>query len=149
MDARERNREIIRSFVAAANARDYDTLATIVSPAFERHCPATPDVQVRSFADLRRFLEQDAETTPDNRVTLHTLLADGDHVAFWATYAGTQAGAMGPFPPTGKRFECEFAGIFHIEQGRISALRLTWDNLGNLMQLGHLQLTDAGLVAGE
>ena len=149
MDVRERNKEIIRRFVSAGNAQDYDTLATIVSPTFERHCPATPDVHVRSFDDLRRFLEQDAEITPDSRVTLQTLVAEDDHVAFWATQAGTQSGAMGPFPPTGKRFECEFAGIFRIEDDRISALRLTWDNLGILMQLGHLQPTGSGLATGE
>jgi len=148
MDVQERNKDIVRRFVAAGNARDYDTLATLVSPTFVRHCPATPGVDVRSFDDFRRFLEQDARTTPDSRVTLDALVAEGDDVAVWATYAGTQLGAMGPFPPTGTRFECEFAGIFRIDEDRIAALRLTWDNLGILMQLGHLTLTGSGLEMG-
>jgi len=139
MDRRERNKEIMRRFVEAGNARDYDTLAALVAPDFERHCPATPEVQVKSFEDFRRFLEQDAETTPDSRVALDALVAEGDRVAFWATYSGTQTGPMGPFPPTGRRFDCEFAGIVRIEADRITQLRLTWDNLGILMHLGHLR----------
>jgi len=142
MSMGERNKEIVRQFVAAGNRRDYDALAAVVAPTFRRHCPATPDVNVRSFDEFRRFLEQDAETSPDNSVRLDSLVAEGNEVAFWATYSATQEGRMGPFPPTGKRFECEFAGIFHIEDDRITELRLTWDNLGILMQLGHLQPMD-------
>lgn len=145
MDVRERNKEIIRRFVEAGNARDFDGLAALVSPGFQRHCPATPDVDVRSFEDFCRFLERDAGTFPDNRVTLHALVAEGDLVAFWASYSGTQQGAMGPFPPTGRRMECEFSGIFRVEQDRIAHLRLTWDNLAVLAQLGHLP---AVLVGG-
>jgi hypothetical protein len=51
-----------------------------LSPTFERHCPATPDVKVRSFADFLRFLERDAATTPDNHVTLNALVAERDRV---------------------------------------------------------------------
>ena len=54
---------------------------------------------------------------------------------------------MGPFPPTDRRFECEFAGIFRIAEDRIAELRLTWDNLGTLMQLGHVRPTESGLTA--
>jgi len=128
----------LHEFVDAGNARDFDALAAIVAPNFERHCPATPDVQVRSWDDFRAFLEQDLATSPDSHVTLHDLVAEGDRVAFWATYAATQSGPMGPFPPTGRRFACEFSGIFRIAQDRIAELRVTWDNVGILMQLGHL-----------
>jgi hypothetical protein len=89
----------------------------------------------RSFI-TRRFERVDCLVVPPEQ-----------HVAFWATYTATQSGPMGPFPPTGKRFQCEFAGIFHVEGGRITHLRLTWDNLGILMQLGHLQ--PMGSVQGD
>jgi steroid delta-isomerase-like uncharacterized protein len=138
MERATRNKELVRRFVDAANARDYEALEEVVSAGFERHCPATPDVDVRSFEELRGFLERDCESFPDNRVQLQTLVAEGDMVAVWARYGGTQAGPVGPFPPTGKRMECEFAGIFTIEDGAITSVRLTWDNVGVLTQLGHL-----------
>ena len=142
MNDRDHNTQLVRRFVRAGNERDFETLESIVDPTFERHCPATPDVVVRSFDDLRRFLERDAKTFPDNRVTLRELVAEGDRVAFWATYAGTQAGPMGPFPPSGRRLELEFAGMFTIRDDRIAHLRLTWDNLSALIQLGHLPPSD-------
>jgi steroid delta-isomerase-like uncharacterized protein len=138
MDTSQGNRELVERFVAAANARDWGALEAVVAADVVRHCPATPDVRVRGFHDLRRFLEQDAVTFPDNHVAIDELVAEGDRVAFWATYSGTQAGPMGSFAPTGRRMECEFSGIFRIEDGRIAHVRLTWDNLSVLGQLGHL-----------
>lgn len=134
----EENKAIVRRFVDAGNARDYDALETIVAPDFVRLCPATPDVVVRSWDDFRRFLMSDEETFPDSHVRLDALVAEGDRVAFWATYTGTQTGAMGPFPPSGKRASAEFAGVFRIEDGRIAELRLVWDNVSILTQLGHM-----------
>ena len=136
------NKAVIRRFVERANARDFDALSDVVAASFERHCPATPDVEVRSLEDFRRFLEMDLETFPDSRVTLDTLVAEGDQVAFWAVYSGTQEGQMGPFPPSHLRARVEFSGVFRISGGLIRELRVTWDNVGMLRQLGHFP-TDA------
>ena len=138
MSDTERNRALVRRFSNAVDERDYEALDALLSPDFIRHCPATPDVVVRSPADFRRFLEQDAATFPDSRITLEALVAEGDQVAFWATYTGTQSGPMGPFPPSGRHASVEFGGVFRIEGDRIAHMRLTWDNLTLLSQLGHL-----------
>lgn len=138
MSSVEENRSLVRRFVDAVNARDYEALDAIVAPDIVRYCPATPDVVVRNRDDLRRFLAMDAETFPDNRVQLDTLVAEGNVVAFWAAYTGTQTGAMGPFPASGKRASAEFAGTFRIEHGRIAEVRLVWDNVSLLKQLGHM-----------
>jgi steroid delta-isomerase-like uncharacterized protein len=133
-----RNKDLVRRFAAAANARNYAAVRELVARDFKRHCPAMPDVVVKSADDFVAFLEADAAVVPDNRVTLTDLVAEGDRVAFWGTYTGTQHGPMGPFPPSGRRIDCEFGGIFRIDGDRIAELRLTWDNLGVLMALGHL-----------
>jgi steroid delta-isomerase-like uncharacterized protein len=134
----EENKAIVRRFVDAVNARDYDALEAVTAPDIVRHCPATPDVVVRSREDLRRFLTGDAEIFPDNRMQLDTVTAEGDLVAFWATYTGTQEGAMGSFAASRKRVSVEFAGVFRMEDGRIADVRLVWDNVTLLRQLGHL-----------
>lgn len=132
-----RNKDLVRRFVAAGNARDYATIRAIVAPGFKRHCPAMPGVAVQNAEDLIAFLEADAAAVPDNRVTLTHLVAEGDRVAFWGTYEGIQHGPLGPFPPSGKRVICEFGGMFQIVGARIAELRLTWDNLTLLTALGH------------
>lgn len=137
-DAREGHKALIRQFVDAVNSRDHDALEAFVAPGFTRHCPATPEVEVRSLADFRRFLAQDLTTFPDSVVTLEKLIAEGDFVGYWATYSGTQAGRMGPFPPSGRRVTSPFAGYFRFEDGKIAEVFVTWDKVDLLTQLGHL-----------
>lgn len=134
----EQNKELVRSFVAAVNARDREGLAGIVTADVVRHSPATPDVTVANFDDLWSFLEQDFAAIPDSVVTLDTLVAEDDLVACWATYSGAQTGPMGPFPPSHERASLEFCGILRIRDGRIAEIRVVWDNVDLLTQLGHM-----------
>ena len=41
-------------------------------------------------------------------------------VTAWATYEGTQAGPLGPFPASGKKMQVEFAAVFRVENGRLA-----------------------------
>ncbi len=70
--------------------------------------------------------------------TLTQLVADHDHVAFWSSYSGTQHGAFGPLPPSGRKADFEFAGIFRMADGKVAEWWVTWDNMGILGQLGAL-----------
>jgi len=133
----ETNKDLVHRFVAVSNDRDFDELDRIVVPGFLRHCQATPGIEIRSLGEFKKFLEQDAATFPDSRVTIQKILAEGNLVAVWALYEGTQEGQMGPFPPSGRRMELDFGGVFRIEDGMIAELWLTWDNLSVLTQLGH------------
>jgi steroid delta-isomerase-like uncharacterized protein len=132
----EANKELVRSFADAGNRDDLEAFDALLVPDFVRHCEATPEVHVTSCADFKQFYRDTAETFPDQRMTLDALVAEGDRVAFWGAFSGTQEGPLGPFPPTGRRMESEIAGMFRIEGGRIAELWVTWDNLSGLSQLG-------------
>ncbi|UCC73978.1 MAG: ester cyclase [Gemmatimonadota bacterium] len=86
----EENKAIVRRFGEAQNARDYDALDDLIAVDFVRHSQATPDVEVRSLEDFKEFLRQYAAVFPDSRVAERMVVADGDLVAFWATFTGTQ-----------------------------------------------------------
>ena len=75
---------------------------------------------------------------PDARTNAQFLIAEGDLVAIYGTYAGTQTGSWGPLPPSGKRFELDISGVFRVAHGKIAELWVTWDNLAALAQLGHV-----------
>jgi predicted ester cyclase len=45
---------------------------------------------------------------------------------------------MGPFPPSGKKFQVDFGAVFRMAQGKIAEWWVTWDNTAMLAQLGHL-----------
>ena len=127
---------LVRSFAEAGNRNDVDAFDSLLTPDFVRHCEATPEATVTTCEEFKQFYRDTARTFPDQRMSLDTLVAEGDRVAFWGTFSGTQQGPMGPFPATGKRMKSECAGIFRIEDDKIAELWVTWDNLAGLAQLG-------------
>ncbi len=132
----EANKDLVRAFAEAGNANDLDAFDALIAQDFVRHCEATPEVAVTTCEEFKEFYRETAKTFPDQRMTLDSLVAEGDRVAFWGAFSGTQEGPMGPFPPSGKRLESEIGGMFRIEAGRIAELWVTWDNLSGLAQLG-------------
>lgn len=132
------NKALVREFVDIGNARQFDRLAEVVADDFVRHSQATPGLVITNRDAFRAFMEQDILTFPDSQVSVQQSVAEGDRVAVWATYSGTQLGPMGGFPATGKRMAIEFGAVFRIEHGRIAELWVTWDNLAALAQLGLL-----------
>jgi steroid delta-isomerase-like uncharacterized protein len=133
----EVNKAVVRRITEALNNGSLDLLDELMTPDFVRHCQATPDVQVCSREDFKRFTRQYAATFPDAQITNQFLVAEGDKVAAYATYIGTQTGPLGPFPPSRKKVESKFLGIFRLEEGKIAELWVEWDNLAMLIQLGH------------
>jgi steroid delta-isomerase-like uncharacterized protein len=129
---------LVRRFEEAMNTRQLDALDEVVAPNFVRHCQATPNLDVRSLEQFKDFLRQDVAVFPDNTQTFTHVIAEGDMVAVWATYEGTQVGQMGPFPPSGKKVRFDFAAILRVENGKLAELWVTWDNMTILAQLGYL-----------
>jgi steroid delta-isomerase-like uncharacterized protein len=134
----EENKALARRLGEAIDGRQWDLLDRIVAPNFVRHCQATPQVDVGSLGAFKEYLQQDAAVVPDSTQTLKHMVAERDFVAIWVTYAGTQQGQMGPFPPSGKRMQVDFGAFLRIEDGKIAEMWVTWDNMAALAQLGHL-----------
>ncbi|MCW0214247.1 MAG: ester cyclase [Pseudonocardia sp.] len=131
-------KNLMERFLVAMNERRLDDLDEILSPDVVRHCEATPGLVVENIDHFKDFLRTDAAAFPDNRQTFEQIVVDGDRVGMWATYEGTQEGALGPFPASGKRARFSFSGVLRIEEGKIAEWWVTWDNLTILGQLGHL-----------
>jgi len=134
----EQNKAVIRRFFDAWNAPQAEAFDGLVAADAVRHCQATPGLEARSLADVKLFLEQDSAVFPDSVQTIKLLLAEGDLVAAWTTYEGTQHGPMGPFPPSGRQARFDFGAIFRIHNGKIAEWWVTWDNMTILQSLGHL-----------
>ena len=133
-----RNKRIVLRTVEAINARDLDSLERWIQTDYVRHSQATPGVVVESLDAFKAFLEQDFAAVPDSHMHLDWVIAEGDMVAMYGTYAGTQTGPMGQFPPSGRRMELDFAAVHRFKSGRLAETWITWDNLTALQQLGHI-----------
>lgn len=134
----EENKEIVRRFFEAFNMRDFDGLDELVARDLVRHSPSTPDLRVQTLEEFKAYVRRELESAPDAVQEIQLIVAEGDKVAVWANYSGTQDGPMAPFPPSGKRLDLDFAGILRIEDRKIAEIWVVWDNLNMLVKLGHM-----------
>lgn len=135
----ERHKAVVRAFVAAVNAQDWNRLDQLVAPGFVRHSHAAGPPPVHSRDELKAFLRDEFTAFPDWEETLEDLLAEGDKVAARHRCRGTQRGSLGPYPPSGRVLSADYLAIYRIENGRIGEAWAAWDNLSGLTQLGHHQ----------
>jgi predicted ester cyclase len=94
----QQNKAVVNRFGEASNAKNFEAIRELLAADFVRHCQATPDVVVQNREQFLDYLKADAAVIPDSRQTLRHMVAEGDLVAFWIKYEGTQEGQMGPFP---------------------------------------------------
>ena len=132
----EANKALINRFSEAINAGEWDALDGMLTDNFQRHCQATPEVNIKSREEFKELQRSFQEGFPDQRVSIETMIAEGDKVAALGTYSGTHLGPMGDIPPTGKWGEVRMMTLFRIEGGRIAELWVEWDNVAFLTQLG-------------
>ena len=133
----ETNKELVRQFTEVLNAAEWDGLEPLMSEDFERHSQATNDTpEITSRQQFVQMQQRFAAAIPDQAVTIHFLVAEGDRVAAYATYSGTQSEPMGEIPASDKSVELKFLAIFRIEANKIAEMWVEWDNLAFLSQLG-------------
>jgi len=132
-------RELAQAGVDAFNARDraamrklYASDATILNP--DSPIAMSVDEMISGFdASLSAF--------PDARISLGSVLADGDDVAFEMTWTGTHEGPLempdgSELPATGLTISFSVAVVLETTEGLIRRERQYYDNLGILDQLG-------------
>jgi steroid delta-isomerase-like uncharacterized protein len=132
------NKAVVRAFVEAINQQDWRRFDDLVAPDFVRHSSAAGQAQITSREQLRDYLISEFRTFPDAHETIHFLVAEGDKVAAHSGFRGTQHGAMGAFPASGKTLVADFISIYRIAENRIAEAWVEWDSLNGLIQLGHL-----------
>jgi steroid delta-isomerase-like uncharacterized protein len=133
----EQNKSLVRAFVDAINAQDWQRALGLLASDFKRHSTAAGEPAVKSAKELVAFLQAEFDTFPDACETLLDLVAEGDKVAARHHFRGTQLGPMGSFPPGGKVLEATYIAIYRLENERIAEAWAEWDNLAGLKQLGH------------
>lgn len=133
--ALEANKELVRQYVEAYNSKEIDRLDELVAPGFVRHSQAAGDLA--SLEEFKADLRRGAEAFPDAHMEIHMLVAEGDNVAGYLSWSGTQEAAWGPLPATGEQARIQFFYLFRVEEGKLAELWAEWDRLSFLTQLGH------------
>jgi steroid delta-isomerase-like uncharacterized protein len=86
---------------------------------------------------IREMTKSANQMSSDLRFEVLSGVCDGRTFAFESICRGTNTGAVGPVPATGRSFEFRLVSVGEVsEQGLVTAQRDYWDLAGLLAQLG-------------
>jgi len=133
----EENKELVHRWFAALSGGTSDDVAGLTSADIVYHDPAPQEEsQTGGTEDWASDRVQDY---PDLQVTIEQAIAEGDMVASYQRYTGTQQGDVEDergVPATGLTTEWVSTGFFRIECGKIAEIWAVADDLGRLQRLG-------------
>lgn len=134
----EAQKQLVRGALEALSRGDIAGFTDALAPNYVRHCQAMPPElqEIHGPEAMHAWLTANLATFPDYHEELECLVAEGDFVAWRSRGRGTMAGAMGPFPPTGRTMDLVIIGMHRFENGKIAETWTSWDNLAALTQLG-------------
>lgn len=131
------NKDLMRQLGAINDAADWDKLDTLLSEDFKRHSVATTGNPIISSRDEFKLHEQAIrELYEDRQVTYEKVIAEGDYVAAYATFKGTNK-------KLDKPIEVKYLVMMRMQDGKIAEIWVEWDNLAIQKQLGLWPPTDA------
>jgi steroid delta-isomerase-like uncharacterized protein len=133
----EENKELVRRWFAALSGGAGEDVAALAAEDIVYHDPSPQEeAQTGGADDWASDRQQDY---PDLDVTVEQMIAEGDMVASYQRYTGTQEGdvedAQG-IPATGLQTEWVSMGLFRIECGKFAEIWAVADDLGRLQRLG-------------
>jgi len=92
--------------------------------------------QVHGPSHQRNVIEWLRAQFPDLRMTIQSIIAEGELVAVRIRSEGTNLGSLGGVaPPTGKRFAAEQSHWYRVADGRLCEHWATRDDLSAMLQL--------------
>jgi steroid delta-isomerase-like uncharacterized protein len=144
-------KDVILNFYADWNRKDAEALLSYFTDDSEITEPGGVDLHGLQGAETYYRTYQDAY--PDNELTIHNILAEGDCVALEATFDGTQTGTFTfpdgeQVPPTGRHVNVPYATFFIVSDGKIVTLHLYYDQMEARSQLGLTPEAAASAIEG-
>ncbi len=116
----QRNKQVIRDLLAAADAHDYETLRSFYADDYVDHAPSEARSKATGVDALMEVFEAVGAAFPDTRHTIHDLVAEGDRVALHVSAAGTHSGGLWGIAATGARIEQTALVLYRVVDGRIA-----------------------------
>ena len=134
----EENKELVREFFKDANATkgDASKIPAFISKFFSYEAVLHQTMGDMNREQYQQYLQMMASAFPDSEFTLADVVAEGDKVAYRASWSGTQKGEIQGIPPTGKRITITSVGVWRIADGKLTEVWSFTDTLGMMQQLG-------------
>lgn len=120
----------------AFNARDLDKAVstTLENAVWNDHGRG---VTTKTRSELKAYFKEWADAFSDGKITDTKAIDAGDTVVVEYVGRGTNDGAMGALPASGKRIELSFVDIFNFDNdGKINGGGSYYDTFSMLVQMG-------------
>jgi steroid delta-isomerase-like uncharacterized protein len=124
-----------RYFEEIWNKANLDAADELVAANVVGHVPGTT---LHGVETLKQRVQSLYAIYSQPHFAIEDQLAEDDKVLVRWTFQGTHTGAFMGVVPTGKQIRLTGMNLFHIANGKIEALWLNADDLGELQQLGVL-----------
>ena len=112
------------------------TADEILAADLEFYGPTYWGEAISGIAAFKQFVTYLRAAFPDLSFTLGEEISEGDWTATRFVIHGTHRGEWMGIAPTGRRMELPGVDLFRITNGRIGEVRVFYDTLGLLQQLG-------------
>jgi steroid delta-isomerase-like uncharacterized protein len=133
----EENKELVQRWFAALSGGNPEDLGAIAAADIVYHDPSPAEEEQTGGSE--KWADERQQDYPDLQVGVEQMVAEGEMVASYQRYTGTQAGDVEEgqgVPATGLQTEWVSMGIFRIECGKIAEIWSVADDLGRLQRLG-------------
>ena len=133
-------KRVLEQAIELWNAGDREGWAALYDENVEWDAPG--GARISGLDDLKvKYFDALFEAAPDRTSVVDTLFAEGDLAAEEGRYTGTHTGTWRSpdgveIPATGKTLDFRFSAVFRVENGTITSIRLYYDQLEVLTQLG-------------
>lgn len=125
------NRDLFLTYAQAELNRDYNLFDDLLTEDFVRYGSSAFAPVVNNREEFKAFLQETAAMFPDYVNTVEMMVVDKDLIAVSVAFKGTFVG-------NGEVVEFPFMAFWTIEDGRLSQLRVEWNDLVMLPQMGML-----------
>ncbi len=131
-------KRVVEQAINAWNDRDAEGFVALASPDVQ--IVASGGVDLRGLEGMRQYYWLWRTACPDNALTYHSIVGDGDRAMGEATFTGTHDGPLhhpaGDVPATGRRLNADFVAAYRTAGGKVKSIRVYFDTLDLMTQLG-------------
>ena len=141
-------KHVLEQAIERWNSNDRDGWAALYTDDVVYEAPG--GARISGLADLKeQYFDALVTAAPDRSSRDAVLIAEGDQVVEVARYTGTHTGTWRSpngveIPATGKTVDFPFVGVFQVTEGKISSIRIHYDQVEVLTQLGLMPGAKAG-----
>jgi steroid delta-isomerase-like uncharacterized protein len=141
-------KKVLEQAIERWNAFDRDGWAALYTDDVVYEGPG--GASISGLADLKeKYFDALVTAAPDRGSSDVVLVAEGETVVEQARYTGTHTGTWRSpdgteIPPTGKNLDFPFVGVFRVQDGKINSIRIYYDQVEVLTQLGLVTAPTAG-----